>query len=148
MPPIRYEHAIDVKRTPDRVFAVLDDFAQTPKWVTRCTKLEKVSPGPNAVGDKLKYDYKEGGRSGTMDGEITARTPGEHLSFRYGDKMMDVIVDFKLAKTAEGTHLVHAFEITPKTFMAKLFAPMIRRSLPKQTNDSMETLRGLIEGAA
>src|SRR5205085_666270 len=113
---IHFEHAIDVSRDRARAFAVLDDVAQTPKWLARCTSIEKVTPGPNAVGTKLKYAYSDGGRSGVMDGEITARTPNERLTFKYGDKMMDVTVDFRVSQIEGGARLVHAIDIAPKTF--------------------------------
>lgn len=142
---IHFDHGIDVQRTPEDAFALLDDVSQTPKWLARCTGIEKLSPGPNAVGTKLRYSYKEGGRVGVMDGEITTRSPNERLTFRYTDKMMDVTVDFRIAKTDGGARLVHAIDITPRTFMAKLFSPLIRRQLPKQTITAMETLKALLE---
>jgi uncharacterized protein YndB with AHSA1/START domain len=138
---IHFEHTLDVATAPDKTFAYLDDLAQTPKWLARCTGIEKLTPGPNEVGTKLKYSYKEGRRVGTMDGEITARAPNERLTYRYDDKMMRVVVDFRVVKGDTGTRLTHAIDITPKTFFAKLFSPLIRRQLPKQTVTAMETLR-------
>ena len=141
---IQFEHEIDISQTPDQVFAVLDDVSQTPKWLARCTGIEKLSPGENAVGTKLRYSYKEAGRTGNMDGEITTRTPKERLTFHYYDKMMDVIVDFRISPAEQGTHMVHAITITPKTFFAKLFSGMIRKQLPRQTITAMESLRNLL----
>ena len=63
----------------------------------------------------------------------------------YGDKMMEVTVDFRMVKTSSGARLTHAIDITPKTFVAKLFSPFIRRQLPKQTIGAMERLRALLE---
>lgn len=141
---IRFAHSIDLPQTPAQVFAVLDDLAQTPRWLERCTGIEKLTPGDNAVGTRLRYGYREGGRSGTMDGEITARTPGDHLCFRYADRMMEVIVDFRVVPTGPGARLTHTIDITPLTFAAKLFAPLIRRQLPKQTVAAMDGLRALL----
>jgi hypothetical protein len=145
---IHFQHTLDVASDPSQAFAVLDDLRATPKWLERCTGIEKLKPGPNAVGQKLKYSYKEGGRTGVMDGEITARTPNEHLSFHYWDKMMDVTVDFRVSPAAVGARLVHTIEITPKTFFAKMLSPMIRKQLPKQTRTAMERLRELLESSA
>jgi hypothetical protein len=142
---IHFEHGIDVGKSPEEAFAVLDDVSKTPKWLARCTGIEKLSPGPNAVGTKLRYSYKEGGRTGVMDGEITTRAPNERLTFHYADKMMEVTVDFRISKASGGARLVHAIDITPRTFMAKLFSPLIRRQLPKQTITAMETLKALLE---
>jgi len=143
---IRFEHAIEVARGPEQIFAILDDLSQTPRWVSRCTGIEKLSPGPNAVGTKVRYAYREGGRTGTMDGEIRARTPNERLTVGYADKMMEVVVDFQMTKKDGGARLVHTIDIKPKSLMAKLFAPLVRRQLPQQTIAAMETLRGLVEG--
>ena len=145
---IRFEHAIDVARGPEQIFAILDDLSQTPRWVSRCTGIEKLSPGPNTVGTKVRYAYREGGRTGTMDGEIRARTPNERLTMGYADKMMEVVVDFQMTRKDGGARLVHTIDIKPKSLMAKLFAPLVRRQLPEQTIKAMETLRGLVEGGA
>jgi carbon monoxide dehydrogenase subunit G len=142
---IHFEHTLDVPTEPARAFALLDDVSQTPKWLKRCTGIEKVSDGPLAVGSKLRYSYKDRGREGVMDGEITVRNPDEQLTYRYADKMMDVRVDFRIANADGGTRLTHAIDITPKTFIAKLFSPLIRRGLPKQTITAMETLRDLLK---
>ena len=144
---IHFSHTIDVGHEPKAVFAVLDDFAMTPKWLERCTGIEKLSTGPNAVGMKLRYSYKEAGRTGTMDGEIVARIPDERLTFRYGDKMMDVAVDFHVTSAAAGARLTHTIDITPKNVLAKVFAPFIRRGLPRQTITAMESLRTLLDRA-
>jgi carbon monoxide dehydrogenase subunit G len=142
---IRFEHSIDVACPQERAFALLDDVSSTPKWLARCTGIEKLTPGANAVGTKLRYAYKDSGRAGTMDGEVTARAPGERLTFRYDDAMMGVIIDFRMEAAGSGTRLTHAIDITPKTFVAKLFSPIIRRQLPKQTVDAMAALRRLLE---
>ncbi len=74
------------------------------------------------------------------------RSPGERITMHYGDKMMEVSVDFHLVANGAGTRLTHTIEISPKSFFTKLFAPMIRKQLPKQTVTAMEALRGLLAG--
>jgi carbon monoxide dehydrogenase subunit G len=142
---IHFSHTIDVGHEPKAVFAVLDDLAMTPKWLERCTGIEKLTAGPNAVGTKLRYSYREGGRTGTMDGEIVAHLADERLTFRYGDKMMDVAVDFHVTSASGGARLTHTIDITPKNVLAKLFSPFIRRGIPRQTITAMERLRTLLD---
>lgn len=142
---IAYRHAVDVARGPEAAFAVLDDVTRTPEWLAVCKEAAPLSPGPNAVGAPLRYTYEQGGRLGVMEGETTARVPNEHVAYRYQDPMMDVAVDFRLCATPSGSRLVHTIEITPKSFMAKLFSSVIRQRLPKQTIDALERLRALLE---
>ena len=141
---IHFEHTIDVPQPPAKVFAVLNDFSQTPKWLARCTGIESLTPGENVVGTKLRYSYREGGRTGTMEGQIVERVCNEKLGFHYHDKMMEVGVAFSMQPAGTGTRLTHSIDISPKTFMARLFSPLIRRQLPKQTIGAMENLRTLL----
>ena len=141
---IRFAHTIEVPQGPAKVFGVLDDFSQTPKWLSRCTGIEQVTPGNKTAGTKLRYSYRDGGRSGTMDGEVVSRTPDQQLTMQYGDKMIVVVVDFQLAPNGAGTKLTHAIEMSPKSFVMKLFAPMIRKQVAKQTVTAMESLRSLL----
>jgi uncharacterized protein YndB with AHSA1/START domain len=142
---IHFSHTIDVGHEPTRVFAVLDDLSLTPQWLERCTGIEKLDPGPNAVGTRLRYAYKDGGRSGTMDGEIVTRIADERLTFRYRDRMMEVLIDFHVTNAATGARLTQTIDITPKNVLAKVFAPFIRRGLPRQTITAMSRLHTLLD---
>src|SRR5689334_1372924 len=104
---IQFQHTIDLPQPPGEVFAVLDDVSQTPKWLARCTGIEVLTPGPLAVGSKLRYRYREGGRVGVMDGQVLQRTPEKDLAFAYDDKMMHVDVRFMLTQHNAGTRLTH-----------------------------------------
>jgi carbon monoxide dehydrogenase subunit G len=146
--PIRYEHAEIIHTTPERAFAAMDDLPLTAKWLPPCVSLEKIGSGPNAVGDKLHYVYKQGGRTGEMAGEILARTPGERLHCKYFDSTFDVSVDLRVAAAPEGAVTTHIIEITPKKFLAKLMSPLIRLGLGKQTRQAAANLKKLLESPA
>jgi Polyketide cyclase / dehydrase and lipid transport len=145
--PIRCEYAETVRTSPDRAFAAIDDLPLTAKWLPPCVSLEKVGSGPNAPGDKLRYVYKQGGKTAEMAGEIVARTPGERLRCMYFDSMFDVSIDLRVAATSEGALTTHVIEITPKCFMAKLMSPLIRIGVGKQTRKAAANLKKLLESA-
>jgi uncharacterized protein YndB with AHSA1/START domain len=142
--PIEFQHTIDVPQPPEKVFALLADVSQTPRWLARCTGIEMLTPPPLVAGSKLRYSYKEGGRIGVMEGEVTEFVDGRKLGFLYRDKMMRVGVHFAMEPSGAGTRLTHAIDITPQTFFAKLLSPLIRKQLPKQTITAMESLRTLL----
>jgi hypothetical protein len=143
--PIRYEHAEIIRTTPERAFAAMDDLPLTAKWLPPCVSLEKVDPGPNAPGDRLRYVYKQGGRQGEMAGEIVARTPGERLHCKYYDSAFEVSVDLRVAAAPEGALTTHVIEITAKKFMARLMTPLIRLGIGKQTRTAAANLKKLLE---
>ena len=139
-----YAHTETIAAPPETVFAILDDTSRTPEWLSRCTGIDKLTDGPNRVGTQLRYHYKDAGRAGSMEGEIIAHEPGRHLAMRYLDRMMDVTVDFRTAPQGTGTALTHETAIAPKG-LGKVFTPMIKRSLPKQTLDAMAKLKAIAE---
>ena len=146
--PIRYEHSVIVRTTPQRAFDAIDDLPLTAKWLPPCVSLEKVGSGPNAPGEKLHYVYRQGSRQASMDGQILARTPGERLHCKYFDSMFDVSVDLRVAAAPEGAQTLHTIEITPKSVMAKMFSPFIRLGIGKQTRDAAANLKKLLESTA
>lgn len=140
------ERTIDVPQSPEQVFYVLSDISATPEWLERCTGLEIVTEGPLAVGSKLLYAYEDGGRSGTMDGVVSALLPNQQLTFDYEDKMMAVNVDFKIQPAGTGTTLTHSVTISPKNFVAKIIAMLfVKRALPKNIDAAMVSLRDFLE---
>lgn len=143
--PIRYEHTEAVHTTPQRAFAAIDNLPLTARWLPPCVSLEKIGEGPNAVGDKLRYVYKQGGKISEMAGEIVARTPDERLHTRYFDTMFEVSVELRVAPSAEGTLTTHIIEIKPKKLMAKLFSPLVRLGIGKQTRQAAANLKKLLE---
>jgi len=50
---IHYEYSVEVNSSPEQAFAVIDELARTPEWLCVCVSLEKLTQGPNKVGDKL-----------------------------------------------------------------------------------------------
>jgi uncharacterized protein YndB with AHSA1/START domain len=141
----RHETSLDIARSTNEVFAFLDEVANAPKWLGRCVELKKDSDEANHVGTRLHYAYKDGPRSGTMDGQITDYEANQRLAFAYHDKLLDVAVGFRLSDAGGATHVEHWVEITPKSFMMKLMQPMIRAATKKQMERDTTTLKQLLE---
>jgi len=143
--PIQFQHEELIRTTPERGFAAIDNLSLTADWLPPCVSLTKEGDGPNAVGDMLRYVYKQGGRQAEMEGKILARVPGERLHCMYNDSMFDVSVDLRVSAKGGETLTTHMVEITPKTFSGKLMSPLIRFGLKKQTRDAAKNLKNLLE---
>ena len=142
---IHYEHKEKIRTTPELAFAAIDDLPLTAKWLPPCVSLQKVGTGPNAVGDKLRYVYRQGGKQSEMAGEIIDRVPGERLHCKYADSMFEVSVDLRVAPADGATLTTHIIEMTPKTWATRAMAPLIRLGLRKQTHEAATKLRNLLE---
>lgn len=148
--PIRCEHAQPVRATPAQAFAMIDDLSSYARWLPPCVSLSKVGSGPNAVGDQLRYVYRDrqGGPQREMAGEVVARVPGERFHTRYTDATFVVDVDLRVAPAAEGALTTHIVEIAPKSVVGRLFSPLIKLGLNKQTRDAATNLARLLDGGA
>lgn len=142
-----FTHTVTIDAAPEQVFAVINDTSRTPEWQARCTRIDKLTDGPVGVGTELRYHFKDGPRTGQMEGRVTAAEPGRHFAMSYADKAMAVDVDFLGEPTGSSTRLTHSIHITPSGF-AKVFTPFITRTLPKQTVSSMTQLKALVEAQA
>ena len=142
----QYSQSMEVEAPPEAIFAILDDVTRTPEWLKRCTKIEALSDGPIAVGQKMKYHYKDGSRTGVIYGEVAQHEPNRHLENRFTDRMMAVLVDFRAEPLDAGrSRLTHTITIDTKG-IGKAFTPMIKRQLPDQTMGAMTSLKALAEG--
>lgn len=142
----QYSRTETVLASPAAVFAILDDVTRAPEWLRRCTRLEKLTEGPTAVGTRLRYHYKDRGRTGVMDGEVVGREQDRRLTNRFHDRMMRVTVDFDLRPAADpgSTSLTHTVTIDTLG-LGRLLTPMVNRQLPSQTESAMTELKRLAE---
>jgi uncharacterized protein YndB with AHSA1/START domain len=147
---IRAEASTTIACSPARVFALLDDFARIPEWNDRCVEIRQTSEGEHATGKKLiyRYRYRDRGAEGVIDGELTEYEPGRAIAMHYEDHALEIRVRFDLESDGSGTRLVHRAEIQPKSFKVKLLSPIIRAATRKQTEQSVEKIRALVEAAA
>ncbi len=139
-----FTHTITVPQSPAQVFAVLDDLSVAPQWLEKCKGLEKVSAGPNAKGTQLLYTYHEMGHTGTMEGEIVAYVPNEHIAFHYDSRLLAIDADFVITPDGDGASVSYTISMATKNMVAKLMQPVIRRDLPTQTVSASEALRDFL----
>jgi uncharacterized protein YndB with AHSA1/START domain len=97
------------------------------------------------VGEPLTYTYREGSRTGTMQGAVVAFEPEKKLEFHYTDKIMHVTVGFDFTGDAGRTSVHHYIEIAPQTLVFKLLQPLIKSATIKQTAKDTATLKRLLE---
>jgi carbon monoxide dehydrogenase subunit G len=141
---IRCEASVEVDSPPDAAFAFLDNPANAPKWQGLCGALELTSRGAKRVGTPLRYTYRQGSHEGVMDGAITEYEPGKRLGMRFEDKMFGVDVSIRIAPSGKGSRIDQTVDITPRSFAAKLMAPLIRGAAKKQAEEDTAKLKRLL----
>ncbi len=145
---IRFEERLEMPRAAAECFAFIDDFANTPRWNTRCVDIRQTSPGAREVGSTLHYRYKEPRREGEMSGVVTGYERDKLLEMKFSDPMLDVLVGFRFVAAAAGSVIEHWIEITPKTFMMKVMTPLIRSATREQLAGELAAIQRLLPAGA
>lgn len=111
-PAFTLSHDIEIAASPDRVFAVLTDFARYPEWNPYATRVE----GKLAIGEVITLEINQDNWEGPLvvHPTLTRLDPGRELGW-HGEVLTSGIHDtdhyFQLTPLAEGrTRLHHAEE--------------------------------------
>jgi hypothetical protein len=76
---------------------------------------------------------------------VTGFEPGRRLAFHYDDPMFGVDIEFSLEAREGGTLLTQKSGIQTKTFVAKLFTPLIMIFTAKEQKKDLGKLKGTLE---
>jgi uncharacterized protein YndB with AHSA1/START domain len=142
---IECTEVIDVERTPGQIFDFIDAEEKAPHWLGRCAQLVRTSAGEKGVGSTLRYVYKQGGRTGTMDGVVTAYEPGRRLGMKVSDRMFAVSLGIELTATARGSRVTEHVEIEPRNLAGRLLSPILRLATRRQAAKDLSALKHWLE---
>ena len=112
------------------VWSFLNDDSKLPDWMPEVVDITYPDgqDRDEPVGTRFRQTLKEGGRTKTYEGLVTAYEPERLLGVRLTDGGFGVDVRYELSPTEQGTRLDYAAELALKTRLAKvlgfLFKPL------------------------
>jgi len=142
--------SIEIARRPEEVFAYLDDLARHPEWQVSLISAQVETPGPTAVGTRVKEVRRVGSRELTMSYEITEHDPPRSFAFRILDGPVRPVGRGTVEPLDDGTRsrvgIVLDFE--GHGLMGKLTAPLARSQARKQVPQDQQKLKEKLESGA
>ena len=142
------EKSIEIEAPPEKVWEMLA-LDKLPEWNIEYGNVKYTSEVLNPE-DK----YKVGASShtnikgpGEIDFEITESLKNEKLTFRMlGKRAYNTVVTYILEPSKDGTkfNFVMTYEI-PGGILGKVFGGLGKRMLEKEANQSLETLKSILE---
>lgn len=133
--------SIVVPRAPEQVFALIDDFSSTHKWMERRIQPKKCSSGENAVGDFLRCFFRCVTKHDVLAGAIVSRRPSNNLACERAGRNVRIGLDFTMPRQGEGTYLTRTVHVVPTTILARLASPLIRRAWVRHSLSTATELR-------
>ena len=128
---------------PEVVFPWLHEPEKMEQWVSGLD-VEEVSPGPPAVGQRIRGVVREHERVQPFVSEITAFEPGRRLGIHLVADAFVVDSVWQLSPDPGGSRLVYDADVRFAGFLG-WFAPLLTPMLNEVGARDLERLRGRLE---
>jgi carbon monoxide dehydrogenase subunit G len=138
-----------IARPPADVFEALTDVERYPDWLiaSGIVRVERLDPGPLAVGSRLRISQTVAGRSTVLDGSVTALAPDADFGIRGKDKDgVTIEIDAALAQDDSATRLRWSLRLKlPLRF--RMFESMVAPQARRAAALDLEALKRRLESA-
>jgi len=115
--------------SPETAYDTVSDFPNAANFVDGIIKVEMLTPGPVAVGTRVRETRIMMGREATEEMEVTIMDrPNLFVAeaFSHGTQY---VTSYTIEPSGAGTNVTLEFKATPKTFMAKVLAALFSRMI-------------------
>jgi len=137
-------HTVLIRRPPAAVFAVVSDLEHATHWVPGLVALEKLTPGPVAVGTQYRQRIHLAGRDVEGVLVISALEPERVFAHTSRAGPAKLFGHFELTPEDGGTRVAHHHEIR-LSGLARAMAPLVASKAEHNTAQALENLRQLLE---
>ena len=146
-PAIR--ESIEISRSPEDVFAYLDDPSRHGEWRSQIVTAEVQTDGPTRVGTRVKQTMRFGRREQSMSYEITEHDPPRSFAFRGLDGPVRPIGHGQVEPVGEGTSSRVTIELDFEGHgLGKLLRPLVVSQARKQVPKDQQQLKERLESGA
>jgi uncharacterized protein YndB with AHSA1/START domain len=138
-----------IARPPSEVFEALTDVERYPEWLiaSGIVGVERLDPGPLAVGSRLRIRQTVAGRSTILDGSVSALVPAAAFGLRAKDADgVAIEIDAELAPDGAATRLRWSLRLKlPLRF--RMFESMVAPQAKRAAALDLEALKRRLESA-
>ena len=139
-----------IQRPSEDVFAALIDVERYPEWLiaSGIVRVERLDPGPLAVGSRLRISQTVAGRSTVLEGSVTELAPGARFGLRGKDKDgVSIEIDAALGPQGSATRLRWSLGLKlPLRF--RMFESMVAPQAKRAAALDLEAFKQRLESAA
>jgi uncharacterized membrane protein len=147
MAPIR--HSIEISRSPEDVFAYLDDLSRHGEWQQRLVSVRVDTEGPTRVGSRATETRRVPGGKQTYSYEITEHDPPRSFAFRGLDGPIRPSGRGTVEPVGDGSRSRVTIELELIGHgLGKLLAPLARSQASKEVPASQQRLKERLESGA
>lgn len=140
---------IDIAAPPARVFSLINDSESLKQWIPNLVENEALTSTDDVVGSTFHQVYIENGKRMEMDGRVVRFEQDKRLVCEINGDAFDLLVDYLLEETRNGTRLTQITEVSfkslPMRIITTLLKPLVSKASQKQQGDQFAKLKALAE---
>jgi uncharacterized membrane protein len=140
--------SIEIARTPEEVFAYIDDLGRHGEWQEAIEQVTVLTEGPTRVGSRARERRRVPGGAREFTYEITEHDPPRRASFRGLDGPIRPAGTVTVTPSGEG-HSRVTLELDFKVYgLGLLLAPLVRREARMRVPRDQQRLKERLESGA
>lgn len=140
---MRFSNTIEIRRSPDEVFAYVATPENTPHWNYAITESERSPAGPIRVGTRIRQ-RRTIPRPAEEELAVTELVPGDRLVLVGDLGPFHGTISYTLAPTSEGTRLTNAAELDASGPL-RLAAPLVAGRVRAAVAENLVKLKEILE---
>jgi uncharacterized protein YndB with AHSA1/START domain len=141
--------SIDIARSPEDVYAYLDDLARHGEWQAAIESVTVETDGPVRVGTRARERRRVPGGPQEFTYEVTEHDPPHRFAFRVVDGPIRPVGKVTVSPLQEGSGSRVSIELEFKGHgFGKLLLPLARRDAAKTVPRDQQRLKERLESSA
>jgi uncharacterized protein YndB with AHSA1/START domain len=140
---------IEIARTPEDVFAYLDQLERHGEWQTQIVSVTRETAGPTGVGTRATDVRRVPGGKQSVTYEITEYDPPRRVAFRGVNGPVRPVGSVTVEPAGEGrSRLTLELDLRSHGLLGLLFAPLARSQSRKLVPEDQRRLKERLEAGA
>ena len=138
---------VEIDRTPEDVFAYLDDVKRHGEWQDQIVDVKPQDDGPLRVGSRVTETRRVPGGDRTMTYEVTEHDPPRQSSFRVLDGPIRAVGTISVEPIGDGSRsrLTFTLDFKGHGLAGKVLLPVARTQARKQIPKDQARMKELLE---
>ena len=141
--------SIEIARSPEDVFAYLDDVERHGEWQAQIVSSRRETEGPTRVGTRVTDVRKVPGRTQPVTYEITEHDPPRRSSFKGVNGPIRPVGSVTIEPVGEGRSKVTLeLDLQGHGLLGAIVAPLARRNASKEVAEDQRRLKERLEASS
>lgn len=137
---------VETKLSPDKAFAFLAEFENTSEWDPSTPVMDKLTPGPVAVGHRYHAESEFRGKRQSLEYEVIELSD-RHIKLRGENKSVTAFDSIDVSPSPQGSVVKYTAEFGIKG-PAKILQPLLKPLFMSLRDPALDGIRETLNSLA